>query len=173
MKLTTAIIFISATLFWACDSQSSNDGQQAVDRLESYVDSVETELSTDAKHDWASIEAEYKKLKIDAESAVEEATGEEQTTVDKLGDRYEKAKADAEMKAEQFNAQTEKHLNRADNWFENTADKMKGETKNLGEKTEEGFQESMDWLEKNYEKLEDSAKQQFDKLKAKSENNKS
>ncbi|MCA1752296.1 MAG: hypothetical protein ABR572_10580 [Cryomorphaceae bacterium] len=173
MKITTAIIFISATLFWACDNQNSNDGQQAVDRLESYVDSVETELSTDAKHDWASIEAEYKKLKVDAENAVEEAVGEEQTAVDKLGDRYEKAKAEAEMRAEQFNAQTEKHLDRADNWFERAADNMKSGAENIGEETEEGFQESMNWLEKNYEKLEDSAKQEYDKLKAKSENNKS
>jgi len=172
MKFTTSImIFVSAALFWSCDQGSSNDGEEAVERLETYVDSVETELTADTKHDWAVIESEYKKLKVDAESAVENATGQEQTKVDKLGDRFEKAKADAEMRAEQFEAQAEKHLDQAGNWFEKAADNVEDQTDNVGKQTKEGFNESMNWLEKNYEKLEDSAKEQYDKMKAEMEMN--
>lgn len=167
MKLNVILMIAAVGVLAACNSQSPKDEpDDALDRLESYVDSVETELSADARHDWAEIESEYKKRKVDAEDALQDAKGEERTELDKLDSRYRKAKADAEKKWDQFGATTKKHLNRARGWFEETADNTEDKAADGAEQTEESLKESMDWLEQNYEKLEDGAKEQYESLKA-------
>ncbi len=167
MKLNVMLMIAVAGVFGACNSQTSKtDSDSALDRFESYVDSVENELSADARHDWAEIESEYKKRKVDAEDALQEATGEERTELDKLESRYKKAKADAEKKWDQFGAKSEKHLKRAEGWLEQTMGNVEEKSADAAEQTEESLRESIDWLEQNYEKLEDGAKEQYESLKS-------
>jgi gas vesicle protein len=165
MKISMIAMLSMAALATACMNDTSTDREKTAANLERFVDSVETELSTSAQHNWAEIDREYQRLESNAEDAWSDATGEEKTRIDMAEERYEGIKADAEKEVEQMSAAAEKHVNNVEGWFERAAENLETGAENTGDAVEEGVEESMNWLEKNYENLEDGTKKQYDKLK--------
>ncbi len=165
MKTQMISLLFGAALIVACDGQSNTDDQRSVERLERFVDSVETEVSAGSQENWAEIEREYKRLRADADDAWKNAKGEEKTRLDKLEDRYDKIEADIEMHSEKMSAESKRHMNNAEGWFSRTADNVEEGTEEAADDVEEGLEESMEWLEENYEKLEDGTKRQYDKIR--------
>lgn len=167
MKTQIMPLFAAVLILTACNENNSADRQKSMAELEYFVDSVETEISASASHDWAEIEREYKRLEANAEDAWKDVKGEEKDNLEKLEDRYAQVKADAEMKSNELQAEARKHFSNLENWLDRAADNTADGAKNAGEEIEEGVEESIEWFEKNYDRLEDNTKKEFDEFKSK------
>lgn len=154
------------------DNAGANERAQNMANLERFVDSVETQVSATARHDWAAIDRRYEQLEDKAEQSLKGAVDEEKSAFEKLELRYNQIEEDAEMRSEQLKAETQVHMKNIELWYDRTKENAEDGTENVkdaaneaGESIEEGFEESMNWFEKNYDNLEDNTRQQYDKIK--------
>jgi hemerythrin-like domain-containing protein len=104
MQRTSAIL-IGMGLFMvvSCDQKGNTEQQkESVDRLENFVDSVETAVNREANHNWAVIDRRYNQLVNDVETSYANTRAEAREEWEDLEERYEEAKVEARKKAEKM-----------------------------------------------------------------------
>ena len=112
MKIKNLVLGLAviAMGFVSCKSEEETNAEKTVDTYVVYVDSLGNVSSTDAKTNWAEIEADYQRRTAEAEAALANMKDktEAQKRLDDSRARYEalKAKVQQEMAADQPAAAT-------------------------------------------------------------------
>ena len=69
LKLTLGLVALAA-IFTSCKDENQEMAQKSVDSYEKYVDSVSNVAQAEAAANWDAIQADFEKMKMDAESSV-------------------------------------------------------------------------------------------------------
>lgn len=109
LKLTLGLVVL-ATAFTSCKDENQTIAESKVDSYEKYVDSVSNIAQEEAAINWAAIQADYEKMKMDAESALANAKDKEalQSEVNNTSIKYEDYKVKVVAESEKANAQNTK-----------------------------------------------------------------
>jgi len=169
MKRLPLILIVSAVLTMAScqNTDKKQERDKALNNLESYVDSVSTEVDYAVDQDWAEIENRYKKLKAEVDAKTESPDSEFEEKLVELETEFKKARADGEQMADEMKNKADKQLSQLKSWLERKGEKAEKSAEKTGESIDESWKESMNWLEENYKNLEEDTKKEFDKVKEK------
>lgn len=111
LKLALGLVAL-ATVFTSCKDEKQEMAQKSVDSYEKYVDSISNVAQADAAENWEAIQADYEKMKMDAEASLTEAKDKEalQTKVDNSSTKYEEYKVKVVAENEKMNAENSKMM---------------------------------------------------------------
>lgn len=111
LKLALGLVAL-ATVFTSCKDEKQEMAQKSVDSYEKYVDSISNVAQADAAANWEAIQADYEKMKMDAEASLTEAKDKEalQTKVDNSSTKYEEYKVKVVAENEKMNAENSKMM---------------------------------------------------------------
>ena len=168
--MKTAIILASSlVLLSSCDNGMEQKKQQdkAISEMNSFVDSVENLVATNATLDWNEVDRRYEKLENNTEVAFENASEEMEADAERLGDKYDSVKNNFKDRQAELNMKADAQIAEVESWFERTSDKAGVKLNEAGEDVEDGYKESMNWLEENYKMLEENTQKKVDELKEK------
>jgi hypothetical protein len=105
LKLTLGLVAM-ATAFTSCKDENQEMAQKSVDTYEKYVDSVSNIAQTEAAANWDAIQADYEKMKMDAESTTANAKDKEalQKEIDDASMKYDEYKGKVVAEKEKMDA---------------------------------------------------------------------
>ncbi|MBW3468538.1 hypothetical protein [Arthrospiribacter ruber] len=151
----------------SCEQKGKTEQQEkSVDRLENFVDSVETAVNREANHNWTVLDNRYNKLVSNVEASYDDSKEKAREKYEDLEERYEEAKVEARNKTAKMQEDAERHMSNVESWWErNTARAQQG-TRNTMDDIEEGAKDSWEWLEKNTDKLGDDIRARYEKIKS-------
>jgi hypothetical protein len=109
LKLALGLVAL-ATIFTSCKDEKQEMAQKSVDSYEKYVDSISNVSQVEAAANWDAIQADYDKMKMDAEVTLAEAKEKEtlQVTVDNSSTKYEEYKVTVVAEKEKMQADNAK-----------------------------------------------------------------
>lgn len=109
LKLALGLVAL-ATIFTSCKDEKQEMAQKSVDSYEKYVDSISNVSQVEAAANWDTIQADYDKMKMDAEVTLAEAKEKEtlQATVDNSSTKYEEYKVTVVAEKEKMQADNAK-----------------------------------------------------------------
>lgn len=109
LKLALGLVAL-ATIFTSCKDEKQEMAQKSVDSYEKYVDSISNVSQVEAAANWDAIQADYDKMKMDAELTLAEAKEKEalQVTVDNSSTKYEEYKVTVVAEKEKMQADNAK-----------------------------------------------------------------
>lgn len=150
---------------FSCESNQYNneDQMKATSNLETFVDSVESEVKMRPLPDWSILDKRFTELESNAKEIYGDL-GVEDTAVIALEERYKDAVADAKQEAENFDRSADLHVKNVEAWWDNKSEEMKTGSKIGSSEIEVTTKESMDWLTANFENLNEDAKEKFTKI---------
>lgn len=105
LKLTLGLVAM-ATAFTSCKDENQEMAQQSVDSYEKYVDSVSNVAQAEAAANWDAIQADYEKMKMDAESTIANANDKDalQKEIDDASMKYDEYKVKVVAEKEKMEA---------------------------------------------------------------------
>ncbi len=111
LKLTLGLVALAA-MFTSCKDENQEMAQKSVDSYEKYVDSVSNVAQAEAAANWDAIQADFEKMKMDAESSVATATDKDalQKDVDNASMKYDEYKAKVVAEKEKMDMQNSKGM---------------------------------------------------------------
>ncbi len=166
---TKAILILAAGMIalYSCNSTNytESDRLQAMNKLNNYVDSVETAVDLLPTHDWDKIENRYEVLEDSAELVYNELKIEDEMLI-LTEARFELIVAEGKKEEANFRETAEMHLKNVENWWNKTKGNVVDATKNTSEDIDEAAKQSRAWLEANFDKLKEETREQYGKLKS-------
>ena len=111
LKLTLGLVALAA-MFTSCKDENQEMAQKSVDSYEKYVDSVSNVAQAEAAANWDAIQADFEKMKMDAESSVATATDKDalQKDVDNASMKYDEYKAKVVAEKEKMDMENSKAM---------------------------------------------------------------
>jgi hypothetical protein len=111
LKLTLGLVAL-ATAFTSCKDENQEMAQKSVDSYEKYVDSISNVAEAEAAANWDAIQADYEKMKMDAESSVATATDKEplQKDVDNATMKYDEYKVKVVAEKQKMDGENSKMM---------------------------------------------------------------
>lgn len=105
LKLILGLVAM-ATAFTSCKDENQEMAQKSVDTYEKYVDSVSNIAQAEAAANWDAIQADYEKMKMDAESTTANAKDKEalQKEIDDASMKYDEYKGKVVAEKEKMDA---------------------------------------------------------------------
>jgi len=93
LKLTLGLVAFAA-MFTSCKDENQEMAQKSVDSYENYVDSISNVAQAEAAANWDAIEADYQRMKTDAESSLATAKDKDalQKDLDNASMKYDEYK---------------------------------------------------------------------------------
>ncbi|WP_338375120.1 hypothetical protein [uncultured Flavobacterium sp.] len=93
LKLTLGLVAFAA-MFTSCKDENQEMAQKSVDSYENYVDSISNVAEAEAAANWDAIEADYQRMKTDAESSLASAKDKDalQKDLDNASMKYDEYK---------------------------------------------------------------------------------
>lgn len=106
----TFVLLATAIAFTSCKDEKQEQAQKSLDAYNKYVDSVSTVSQDKAAENWEAIEADYARLKMDAETSVAITSDKTkaQTNFDNSTIKYEEFKTNIMTEKEKMNQNTTK-----------------------------------------------------------------
>lgn len=111
LKLTLGLVALAA-MFTSCKDEKQEMAQKSVDSYEKYVDSVSNVAQAEAAANWDAIQADFERMKMDAESSVATATDKDalQKDVDNASMKYDEYKAKVVAEKEKMDMENSKAM---------------------------------------------------------------
>lgn len=111
LKIIITFIVL-ATIFGSCKDENQEMSKKSVTSFQRYVDSVSNVAQTEVTKNWDSIETNYKKMKINVENSIANATEKEslQKEMDNTSAKYENFKMKIIAEIEKMNIENEKMM---------------------------------------------------------------
>lgn len=111
LKLTLGLVALAA-MFTSCKDEKQEMAQKSVDSYEKYVDSVSNVAQAEAAANWDAIQADFERMKMDAESSVATATDKDalQKDVDNASMKYDEYKAKVVAEKEKMEMENSKAM---------------------------------------------------------------
>ncbi len=97
MKISFAIA-VAILAFTACTNKANNDGKQAAENLNKYIDSVNTLNPNYTVETWSVMDSGYQARALNAEKSMEQMIEEDKVKTKESKEKYEKLKAAYEAK---------------------------------------------------------------------------
>ena len=109
LKLTLGLVAFAA-MFTSCKDENQEMAQKSVDSYEKYVDSVSNVSQAEAAANWDAIQADYEKMKMDAETSLATATDKEalQEDVNNASVKYDEYRVKVVAEKENMDMQNSK-----------------------------------------------------------------
>ncbi len=167
MKTKATLLIGSAMIaVFSCDTKtySEEDRVEAMNSLNSYVDSVDNAVSILPTHDWSKIENRFENLEDHAEKIYTDLNIEDDQ-LEETESRFEVIVESGKKEEENFQKTAEMHLDNIENWWNKTGGNVEKTSVKTTEEMEDVTKKSMDWLDVNFEKLGEEAKEEFNKFK--------
>jgi hypothetical protein len=166
------LIGVAVAVIVSCETKDANQKyfEERKDKLEDFVDSVETVVNRESNPNWTAIDRRYETLRSDLQLAEDASSVNARRDWQELAERYAKAKAksrpDMANLDTDVNAEALVHLNRVESRGNSPTPSRQQNTDNTIDNIEEGTEESLAWLEENFEKLNADLQERYNNVKA-------
>lgn len=181
---TTQFMLVGGAMFAfvACEESNSSERiyEERMDKLEDFVDSLETAVNRNDNHDWATIDSRYNRLTSEVKEAEAGVSDPDHDDWREITDQYDRIKQRAtQQSTTNIEAEAEAHLSNVETWWDHnnrvsaegnvnsrTEGNLEDRAENTADDIEEAAEESLEWLEENFEQLGDNIKERYRKVKA-------
>lgn len=111
LKLTLGLVAL-ATAFTSCKDENQEMAKNSVDSYESYVDSISNVAEAEAAANWDAIQADYERMKMDAESSLATATDKDalQKDLDNASMKYDEYKVKVVTEKQRMDGENSKTM---------------------------------------------------------------
>lgn len=111
LKLTLGLVAL-ATAFTSCKDENQEMAKNSVDSYESYVDSISNVTEAEAAANWDAIQADYERMKMDAESSLATATDKDalQKDLDNASMKYDEYKVKVVTEKQRMDGENSKTM---------------------------------------------------------------
>lgn len=109
LKLALGMVAFAA-VFTSCKDENQEMAQKSVDSYEKYVDSISNVAQAEAAANWDAIQADYEKMKMDAESSLAAAKDKDalQVEIDNASMKYDEYKVKVVAEKEKMDGENSK-----------------------------------------------------------------